>query len=214
MKGLVLSLCDRTGNMVQPWLDAGYDAVTVDLQEQENPHPLRRHIIADVTDLSPEFAVNEGATIAFAFPPCTDLAGSGSRWFKGKGLDSLIGALRIVSSCKNIAELAGVPWMLENPVGTLATYWRDPDHYFNPCDYGDPYTKKTCLWIGGGFVMPPKIMPGDMFAEPTWVEPTLGSMIHKMPPSADRGDKRSITPMGFARAVFRANAVREMADVP
>jgi hypothetical protein len=31
-------------------------------------------------------------------------------------------------------------------------------------------------------------------------------MIHKMPPSEDRGDKRSITPMGFARAVFHANA--------
>jgi hypothetical protein len=45
-----------------------------------------------------------------------------------------------------------------------------------------------------------------MFHEPTWVEPTLGSMIHLMPPSEDRGDLRSITPEGFARAVFLANA--------
>ncbi len=30
--------------------------------------------------------------------------------------------------------------------------------------------------------------------------------IWTMPPSADRADKRSETPMGFANAVFKANA--------
>jgi hypothetical protein len=53
--------------------------------------------------------------------------------------------------------------MLENPVGVLSSYWRKPDHTFDPCDYGgylnpagDAYTKKTCLWTGGGFIMPGK----------------------------------------------------------
>ena len=53
--------------------------------------------------------------------------------------------------------------MLENPVGVLSSYWRKPDHTFDPCDYGgylnpagDAYTKKTCLWTGGGFIMPKK----------------------------------------------------------
>lgn len=208
---VVLSLCDRTGNMVRPWIEAGYEAVTVDLQEQENPHPRRRHIVSDVTDLSPEIGVNLGASIIFASPPCTHLASSGARWFRDKGLETLVDALQIVIACRNIAELSGAPWMLENPVGTLSTYWRDPDFTFDPNDYGDPYTKKTCLWTGGGFVMPPVVKPGDMFAEPTWVEPTEGSKIHRMPPSKDRGDRRSITPVGFAAAVFRANAKPEMA---
>lgn len=210
MRRKVLSLCDRTGNMVQPWLEVGYDAITVDLQPAENPHPNRRHIIADVTDLSAEFADGEDACIVFAFPPCTDLASSGARWFKDKGLDALISALQVVSACKRIAEFSHAPWMLENPVGTLSSRWREPDYTFDPCDYGDPYTKKTCLWVGGGFIMPPKIAQGDMFEEPTIVTPTLGSMIHRMPPSEDRGDKRSVTPMGFARAVFRANAKMEL----
>jgi hypothetical protein len=204
MQPTVLSLCDRTGNMVQPWLDAGYSAITVDLKEQENPHPRRQHIVSDVRYMWKL----EGLCAVFAFPPCTHLAVSGSKWFKGKGMGKLIEALQIVDACRELCENCGAPWMLENPVGTLATYWRDPDYYFDPCDYGDPYTKKTCLWIGGGFVMPPKVRPGDMFSEPTWVEPTLGSMIHKMPPSKDRGDKRSITPMGFAHAVFKANAMQ------
>jgi len=93
--------------------------------------------------------------------------------------------------------------MIENPVSTLSTYWRKPDYMFDPCDYGryldppgDAYTKKTCLWVGNGFVMPPK--------KP--VPPVEGSKIHRMPPSKDRGYLRSVTPMGFAEAVFQANA--------
>jgi hypothetical protein len=210
MAGIVLSLCDRTGNMVQPWLEAGYDAITVDLQEAEGlpdrpRYPGRRHFVSDIRTWHYPLRYDP-PSIIFAFPPCTHFAVSGARWFKEKGLSALIDGLTMVDACRNICEGSSSPWMLENPVGTIGTYWRDPDHSFDPCDYGDPYTKKTCLWTGNGFVMPAKVDAGDMFAEPTRVEPTLGSMIHMMPPSADRGDKRSVTPMGFARAVFNANA--------
>lgn len=93
--------------------------------------------------------------------------------------------------------------MLENPVSTISSYWRKPDFSFNPCDYAgyldhpedEAYTKKTCLWTGGGFRMP--------LEKP--VEPVLGSKMHMLPPSDDRGDLRSVTPEGFARAVFQAN---------
>jgi hypothetical protein len=170
-------------------------------------HPLREHITHDILNLGIPVGWNPAAV--FAFPPCTHLAVSGARWFREKGLRGLIGGLSIVEACREICELFGCPWMLENPVGTLATYWREPDYMFDPCDYGDPYTKKTCLWTGGGFVMPEKVQAGDMFAEATAVEPTMGSMIHMMPPSEDRGDLRSITPMGFARAVFNANGIKD-----
>jgi hypothetical protein len=202
--GTVISLCDRSGNMVRPWLEAGYDAITVDLQEQINPHPRRRHIIQDVTDINPEIAVNEGAVAVFAFPPCTDTAVSGARWFKDKGLDGLIGALKVVSACKNIGGLSRAPWMLENPVSTIATYWRKPDHTFHPWQYTgwcteDHYTKKTCLWTGGGFVMPETFVKLDFDGEPD-------DRIHKAAPGPERANFRSATPMGFARAVYLANA--------
>lgn len=206
MRGTVLSLCDRTGNMVKPWLEAGYSALTVDTQEASNPHPQRVHLVRDVRRCVPL-----GDFVAvFAFPPCTHFAVSGARWFKDKGLDVLIEALEIVNACRKICESSGAAWMMENPVGTLSTitesYWQAPSHSFNPNDYGDPYTKKTVLWTGGGFVMPPIVKPGDLLSEPTWVEPTEGSKMHLLPPSPDRGDLRSETPMGFARAVFEANA--------
>jgi hypothetical protein len=195
----VLSLCDRTGNMVRPWLEAGFRCTTVDLQPEINPHPLRTHIQGDIKALAPM-----RASIVFAFPPCTDLAVSGARWYRDKGLKGLIGALELVEACRVICEESDARYMIENPVGTLKTYWRDPDYIFHPVHYSgyapapeaDAYTKKTCLWTGNGFVMPDR-KPG---------EPTLGSMMHRLPPSEDRANLRSATPLGFAYAVFDANA--------
>ena len=203
---MILSLCDRTGNMVRPWCDAGYRAVTVDLQPADWTHPLRTHIQADVRHIKPM-----PASMVFAFPPCTHLASSGARWFRDKGLSALIEGLELVEACRSLCDGIGAPYMIENPVGQLASWWREPDHTFHPVHYAgwspepaaDEYTKKTCLWTGNGFVMPDR-KPG---------EPTLGSLMHRLPPSEHRADLRSATPLGFSYAVFHANrnAVRAAA---
>ncbi|MGX1323286.1 hypothetical protein AB7M17_006739 [Bradyrhizobium sp. USDA 377] len=202
--GIVLSLCDRTGTMVLPWIEAGYSAITVDLQPAPREHHRRHHIVADITQWRYPAHLPR-PVIVFAFPPCSHLAVSSARWFKGKGLGALIHALQVVDACRRVCEDSGAPYMIENPVSTLSTYWRDPDYTFDPCGYSDPYTKQTCLWVGGGFVMPEKVRIGDLFAEPTCVEPVLGSAILNFSPTADRADTRSITPPGFATAVYRAN---------
>lgn len=131
--GYVLSLCDRTGNMVKPWIEAGCRAVTVDLQQASVSMSGRTHIACDVRELVP--AVLGRPSIVFAFPPCTHLASSGARWFKGKGMAMLIEALQIVEACRALCEELDAPYMIENPVGTLATYWRDPDHTFHPVHF-------------------------------------------------------------------------------
>lgn len=200
MTQAVLSLCDKTSNMVKPWADAGYECFIVDIQHKgvSREGNITR-VGASVTEYLPPL---RDWKIAFAFPPCTHLAVSGAAHFKKKGLGKLIEALTLVEYSRRTLEMLECPWMLENPVGTLSTYWRKPNYLFNPCDYGgylpnggDAYTKKTCLWTGNGFVMP-KMKP---------VEPTEGSKMNKLPPSKDRADLRSITPMGFARAVYEAN---------
>ncbi len=197
----ILSLCDLSGNMVQPWAVAGYKCTIVDT---EHPTGLSwRDGVwlygCDVLDWNPD---HEHYDMVFAFPPCTNLAVSGARWFKDKGLAGLIDGLQLVEACRVICETSGTSWMLENPVSMLSTYWRKPDYAFNPCDFGgycdppsDNYTKKTCLWTGGDFRMP----------EPKPVTPAVKSYIHTMPPSKDRSRLRSVTPMGFAEAVFEAN---------
>ncbi len=199
--GLVLSLCDRTGVMVEPWLEAGYRSMIVDICHPpgQTVDGLLTRVGADVRTWLPP--LTEYAA-AFAFPPCTHLARSGARWWKDKGLGALIEGLQLVEAARRICEWTGAPWALENPSGALSSYWRPPDHTFNPCDYGgylpnggDAYTKLTCVWVGGGFVMPDR--------RP--VEPLEGSRMHLLPPSAQRADLRSVTPEGFARAVFAAN---------
>lgn len=198
---LILSLFDRTGVMVKPWLEAGYRCMIVDIQ-----HPKGETVEGRLTkvgaDLSNWLPPLDDYAAVFAFPPCTHLAGSGARWFKQKGLSALIEGLTLVEMARRVAEWSGAPYMIENPSGTLSTYWRKPDHIFDPCDYGgylpnggDAYTKRTCLWTGGGFVMP----------ERRTVEPTEGSKMHFLPPGPDRADLRSVTPEGFARAVYAAN---------
>lgn len=197
----VISMCDHSGVMVEPWALAGYECIIVDLL-----HPAGSSTHGNVTRVGANMlhylpAQREYAA-AFAFPMCKNLAVSGDRWFKDKGLRGLIEGLELVERCRQICEWTSSPWMLENPVSTLSSYWRKPDHIFNPCDFGgylipfgDAYTKKTCLWTGAGFQMP----------IPKPVEPTEGSKMHLLPPSEDRDQLRSITPAGFAQAVFEAN---------
>lgn len=198
---IVLSMCDYTGVMVKPWAEAGFECVCVDIQ-----HPPGETVEGNVTyvgaDLESWMPKYGDYAAVFAFPPCTNLAVSGALHFKRKGLQGLIEGLKLVERCRSICEGIGAPYLIENPVSTISTYWRKPDHIFNPCDYGgyldepgDAYTKKTCLWTGGGFIMP----------EPKPVPATEGSKMHLLPPSEDRANLRSKTPEGFARAVFEAN---------
>lgn len=199
-------LCDLTGNMARPWAAAGYRCYCVDVQ-----HSIRRdriegniHFVwGDVRS----WRLPDGVRPIFvaAFPPCTHVAGSGSRDWATKGGNFLRDTLEIFEACHQVAAWSGAPYCIENPVGVLSglPHIGKPQHYFHPADYAgyaaDPsreaYTKKTCLWTGNGFVMP---MPRP-------VAPTLGSLIIKLPPSSDRADIRSATPTGFARAVFDTN---------
>lgn len=191
---IVLSLCDFTGNMVMPWLEAGYECWIVDILHDagESRDGKLVRIGADVRDYK---LPKHDYVIAFAFPPCTHLAVSGARWFKKKGLRALSEAIDIFGACVELCQSTGAPWMVENPVSVISTHFRKPDFTFDPCDYGDPWTKKTCLWTGNGFIMPP----------PKRVFPVLGSKTTKFSPSPNRSQLRSETPMGFARAVFSVN---------
>lgn len=152
---IVLSLCDRSCRAVMPWAEAGYKCICVDVEAGDSPHPNIETVRADLRWWLPprgEYA------FAMAWPPCTHLAVSGARWFADKGLSALVEGLELVERCRAICDWLGCPWMLENPVGVLGSYWRAPDYTFNPNEFAgyldepddEAYTKKTCLWVGGG----------------------------------------------------------------
>lgn len=130
-----------------------------------------------------------------AAPPCTYFCRM--RMCRGRptdnqfreGLSVVDACLRLVATCKPAW------WALENPQGYLRRWLGWPRLRFDPCDYGDPWRKRT--WIWGEFAMP----------RPAPVEPG-GSWIHRKRGSrglAQDDSENSITPSGFARAFFEAN---------
>jgi hypothetical protein len=211
----VISLCDLTGHMVQPWVEAGHIAILVDPQHGVSHWDGDVHKFAGTVEgamgyLSKVIARRDVAAV-FAFPPCTDMAVSGARWFEAKrAADPMFQAkaVAVAEQCRTIGRLSGAPWFVENPVSVLSRVFGKPSHTFHPSDYtawepADNYTKRTCLWTGGGFVMPPPAR--DL---------TLGDpddRIHKAAPGPERENFRSATPLGFARAVFHANGAKRAA---
>ena len=191
---LMISCFDYSTVMAQPWADAGYMCYCVDQQHAAGAHRDGNiiRVGCDVLDwLPPRGRI---ASAAF-FTPCTHVSVSGARWFRDKGLGALVDSLALFDWSVKIAEWCECPYLIENPVSVVSTYWREPDYSFHPYEYGDPWTKKTCLWTGGGFVMP----------ETAPVDPWQTGKIHRCPPGPERANIRSETPPGFAKSVFEAN---------
>lgn len=175
----ILSLFDHSGVWSQPYRDAGYDVLQYDIKHGRD--------VRLIENLGPVRGI-------LAAPPCTEFSASGARWWAGKPDALLVDALALVDAVFRLVWVHRPQWWaLENPVGRLKRWLGPPRMYFNPCDFGDPYTKKTGLW---GEFNPPAKRP---------VEPVEGSKLHRLPPSPERAELRSVTPPGFARAFFEAN---------
>lgn len=179
---IILDLCGGTGSWSRPYREAGYDVRLITLPEY------------DVLTYEPPDDVYG----ILAAPPCTDFASSGARWFAAKDRDGrtlqsmgvLIAVLEIIARAQPSAF-----WALENPIGRIRRWMHTPALTFDPCEYGDPYTKRTHLW---GRFNPPVKNP---------VYPSEGSKMWRIYGGRSERTKmmRSITPPGFARAFFEAN---------
>jgi hypothetical protein len=173
---VILDLCAGSGAWSLPYVERGYDVRRIDpargtgdVRLTEYPGPVHGILAA---------------------PPCTVFAQSGARWPRStqdyiEGLSVVDACLRLVLVCRPCW------WVLENPVGKLRRWLGAPRLYFQPFEFGDPYTKKTCLW--GDFTPPAKSV----------VFPSEGSKMHRM--SSSHRAQRAVTPAGFARAFAEAN---------
>ena len=183
----ILSLCDFSGAWSQPYADAGYEVIRVDLQHGQDVRLLKRM---------------DNIHGILAAPPCTCFCLAGNRYHAKRSKEEFLEAHSVVDACIRIVYACKPKWWaLENPAGTLKQFLGDPAMRFNPCDYGDPYTKKTCLW--GNFTPPVPILLG----EDRRVKPTEGSKMHTQYGGKSQATKnaRSKTPAGFAKAFFEVN---------
>jgi len=165
---------------------------------------------------------DHAVNMVFSFFPCDDLAVSGAAHFERKRAVDPLFQRKAAKRGKDsvlLANLLRAPFMLENPVSVFSTLYRKPDHTFHPFEFGgyiaannmkhptwpeyipdgDAYSKKTCLWTGGGFNMPEK--------KPVECESFGASKQHRKLGGKSKKTKniRSATPRGFAAAVYNAN---------
>lgn len=197
----ILSLFDYTGNWSQPYREAGYTVLQRDLQ-------FGNDIFRDLELVMYDSA--EGLKIhgLMAAVPCTDFANSGARWWKNKesmpapkneffDADTRLEYFTSMVLCvlAMVEWLQPSWWVIENPIGRIQKLVPEIGPcrlWFQPSDFGDPYTKKTGLW--GNF-------NSNLPKSP--VLPLFGSEMHKT--SSANKEKRSTTPQGFAKAFFQAN---------
>ena len=228
----VLVACEESQRVCAAFRARGHEAYSCDIIDPSGGHP-EWHIKQDVLGiLNPtktiigcpnypeyedliEFHTMDGRKhsvekwdLIIAHPPCTFLTTTGNRWFNvekygdkaRKRLEDREEAVKFFmafanANCDHIA--------IENPVGIMSTRWRKPNQIIQPWWFGDPYEKKTCLWLKGlpklektNPVTPePRVEFGSGKSMPAWYCEAAS-----LPP-AERSRIRSQTFPGFAQAM-------------
>ena len=191
----ILLACEESQAVCKAFRALGHEAYSCDILPSSGGHP-EWHIQGDVVPL-----LEQEWDMIIAFPPCTHLAVSGAKHFAKKiadgrqqeGIDFFMKFA--TARCPRIA--------IENPVGIMSSRWRKPDQIIQPWQFGDPFTKTTCLWLKGlPTLVPTKIVEkGERTvfksgkSHPKWYADAL-----KLPPK-ERSIARSRTFQGIADAM-------------
>ncbi len=190
----VLVACEFSGIVRDAFIARGHDAWSCDLLATEKEGS---HIQGDVLKFIDDYEINKWHwDMLIAFPPCTHLAVSGARWFKGKEKEQSEAIYFVLRLSK--AHINKI--VIENPIGILSTKWRKPDQIIHPWMFGHPETKATCLWLKNL----PLLKSTNIVAEKL---PLFGENGHreqriwKEPPSPNRWKNRSRTYQGIAQAM-------------
>jgi site-specific DNA-cytosine methylase len=174
----VLVACEFSGTVRDAFSAHGWDAWSCDLLSSEKPG---KHFQCDVREV-----LDCGWDVLIAHPPCTHLAVSGARWFKGKQCEqSSAVAFFMTLAAADVRRIC-----IENPISIMSTKWRKPDQIIQPWQFGHGETKATCLWLKG--------LP---LLNSTDIVDGRCARVHRMPPGPNRWKERSRTFRGIAEAM-------------
>lgn len=187
----VLVACEMSGRVRDAFIARGHDAISADFQLSAAPGP---HYWGDVRDI----LYSENWDLIIAHPPCTYLCclaghyvNPESRSYRPKRVGKMYDAatffkLFLYHPCERVC--------VENPRMSrfaMALIGQPATQFIEPYMFGDPFSKKTGLWLRG---LPPLVADRAPASNVrSWV--------------ADRDDKRyravhrSLTFPGVARAM-------------
>ena len=135
----VLVACEFSGIVREAFKVRGHDAWSCDLLPTEIPG---QHIQGDVLE-----HLEDGWDMMIAHPPCTYLSYVGMRhWNKPGRAEKRVEAMQFFMRFirANIPRIC-----VENPLGYPSQVFRAPDQIIHPYYFGDPFQKRTCLWLKG-----------------------------------------------------------------
>ena len=208
MKDIIISLFDRTGNWSRPWFEAGYTVYQIDIQNE---------IQTDIMTWQYRHIPKDKVYCVLAAVPCTDFAYSGEEWFPLKDRDG-----RTKKSCDLVKKTMEIinyfdpdVWCIENPKGRIRVLNPEIGQVrciFHPWQYAgyndenpdsERYPKET--WLYGQFAVPytAPLQMLSKYRHTKWKD----EFVSEVAPigSQELKNLRSVTPMGFSIAFYRAN---------
>lgn len=164
----ILVACEESQRVCTAFREKGHNAFSCDILPCSGGHP-EWHIQGDVLPLLNgrcEFKTVDGTRhkiegkwdLIIAHPPCQKLSCAGAVNLGRKGCscetpewrekffndrtEAAIFFMRFMAcDCDKVC--------VENPVGYMNTHYRKPDQFIEPYQFGDPWKKKTGLWLKG-----------------------------------------------------------------
>jgi site-specific DNA-cytosine methylase len=133
----MLAACEHSGVVADAFKDLGWLAYSCDLK----PSPGREnHFHCNIYELQ-----SNTWDLLIGFPPCTYLSYAGNGvWSDDVRTRERINAMNFFF---DLWEWDVKHICLENPRGIMYKVWRQPDQEVHPYYFGDPYLKRTGLWL-------------------------------------------------------------------
>lgn len=214
----ILVACEESQAVTKELRRLGHEAYSCDIIPCSGGHP-EWHIMQDVLPLlngACSFWTQSGHKrqiaqkwdMIIAFPPCTYLTVAGNRWFNvdrygEKALQRHKDREFAVNFFLTFANADCEKIAIENPVGIMSSVWRKSDQIINPFEFGDPFEKKTCLWLKGLPELKPtnivEVPPRKQFASGKSMPVWYAEAWHL--PKEERAKLRSKTFPGIAKAM-------------
>lgn len=188
---IIISLFDYSGEWSKWYRINGFRVIQIDIK-----------LGLSIYDFDYKSIARDLVKGIIAAPPCTDFSVSGAQYWQQKDADGRTAkSVALVKKTLEIIDFFNPEfWALENPVGRLPKLVPELQDYgpfyFNPCDYGDPWTKKTGLWGSFKPLLRNPVNPIKYSSQGSWTQ-LLGGKGEKVK------ELRSVTPPIFRKRFMK-----------
>jgi len=151
----ILVACEESGRVTAEFRRLGHEAYSCDILPTSGEHP-EWHIQGDVLPL-----LKQKWDMIIAFPPCTYMTKAGAVRMRVEGKivkDRYEKAMQAKDFFMKIFNANCSKIAIENPIPMAIVGLPRYSQIIQPWYFGDPWTKKTCLWLKGL----PKLFPSKV----------------------------------------------------